>query len=194
MPRAVQVVGEDDHVLFNDGTNLWESFACARAVDGSVSCWGSNRYGQLGDGKMGAQASRTEPARVSPLPFAVDISTTVHPASACAVDSSGGVWCWGTSGLVDSPTPVAIPELSEARLLAKDGGGGVCVARVNGTVACVERTRAPTFARVMRSVSGLTSAHLLTSRCAVARSQLYCWTGDETDEGFEARPIANVCR
>jgi alpha-tubulin suppressor-like RCC1 family protein len=71
------------------------SHTCAQRVDGSLWCWGSNRFGQLGTGD-------TEP-RLTPTEVAPDIlGTNVAAAYAggahtCAVKTDGSVWCWGNN-------------------------------------------------------------------------------------------------
>jgi alpha-tubulin suppressor-like RCC1 family protein len=95
---AVQVAAGDD-------------FACARFGDGTVSCWGDDGAGQLGNGQIQTFATA---APVQNLNDAVDICAgTGH---ACAVRSGGQLVCWGsnwagqlgdgTNMIVDSPTPV----------------------------------------------------------------------------------------
>ena len=68
------------------------SSTCAVLMGGSVSCWGSNGYGQLGIGNMppipGPQ----------PVPGLTGV-TTIRGASDgnhfCALTTAGAVWCWG---------------------------------------------------------------------------------------------------
>jgi len=68
-------------------------FSCALKSDGTVSCWGFDNFGQLGDGT--ADPSRATPATVAGLSGIVDIATgELH---ACAIDGQGKVSCWGSS-------------------------------------------------------------------------------------------------
>jgi alpha-tubulin suppressor-like RCC1 family protein len=74
--------------------------ACLLKTDGSVYCWGSNNYGQIGNG--------TAPG-TTPIPYAVSVgnlgqtatsistSDSEYPVS-CASTADGGVWCWGGNG------------------------------------------------------------------------------------------------
>lgn len=67
-------------------------FACARKTDGTVSCWGRNQYGQLGDGST---TNRTSPIGVSGLSGTGDL--TVGDSHACVVMSNGRARCWGNN-------------------------------------------------------------------------------------------------
>jgi hypothetical protein len=69
-----------------------ESHACALAV-GEVWCWGANYAGQTG---TGARSVAELPHKVTfPETTMVSVSTTYEHA--CAVSSSGKVYCWGSS-------------------------------------------------------------------------------------------------
>lgn len=66
--------------------------ACA-LVAGSVSCWGSNLYGQLGRGGL------TSPGTLVPAPVAGSRTYTALSSgtrTSCAV-ATDGVYCWGSS-------------------------------------------------------------------------------------------------
>ena len=65
---------------------------CALLADGTVACWGGNQAGQLGRGEAEGDplVDSSVPARVAGL------SNVVSLDHSCAVDESGGVWCWGT--------------------------------------------------------------------------------------------------
>jgi alpha-tubulin suppressor-like RCC1 family protein len=67
--------------------------ACAIVTDGSLNCWGSNDYGELGIGSA-------TPATAHATPVAVPgMSSTAFAAvggnSVCAIPTNGGVKCWG---------------------------------------------------------------------------------------------------
>jgi len=70
---------------------------CARNVDGSIWCWGSNDYGQLGDG---SRASHATPAKVKGIDDAVELAAGGDRT--CARRASGAVYCWGRD-LLDDP-------------------------------------------------------------------------------------------
>lgn len=48
--------------------------ACALLVDGSVLCWGKNRFGQIGDGTTGGTTCGYDNCRRSPVPAKLCIS------------------------------------------------------------------------------------------------------------------------
>ncbi len=87
-----------------------ESF-CALLQDGSVVCWGQNDTGQLGRGPGASTYGSETPARVVEIPKIVSLGRS------CAVDETGGTWCWGTgpylrddtNGTTTEQTPVKLP-------------------------------------------------------------------------------------
>ncbi|MEM9487576.1 MAG: hypothetical protein AAGC55_00460, partial [Myxococcota bacterium] len=88
---------------------------CAIKTDSSVWCWGDNGHGQLGVGSE--LAYRASPAPVAGLPSgAARLSSSTHADHQCAIEPSGGLWCWGKNhrgqlgdGTVsDSHWPVAV--------------------------------------------------------------------------------------
>lgn len=113
--------------------------ACALLSTGTVKCWGSNQYGQVGDGS-GVLRAET-PVEVAGLTNAVQIS--VGEYFACAVRTGGQVVCWGrnNNGQLgdgtdsDRPTPVAVPGLTALDVSA--GGNHACARRTGtGEVVC----------------------------------------------------------
>ena len=66
--------------------------ACAARTDGSVWCWGSNLYGQLGDGTI---VDRSRPAAV--LGISDVIQVTAGWAHTCALRKTGTIACWGNT-------------------------------------------------------------------------------------------------
>ena len=79
------------------GTDVdWRSLAagghhaCAIKQDGGLWCWGSNRFGQLGNGS--GETART-PARVGQENDWVNVAVGTNHT--CGVRSDGSAWCWG---------------------------------------------------------------------------------------------------
>ncbi|MGE0550011.1 MAG: RCC1 repeat-containing protein [Kofleriaceae bacterium] len=88
------------------------AMTCARLLDDSVSCWGANSSGELGDGTLFWRAT---PGPVANGLKAVELATKY--SHTCARSADGAVWCWGlnangqlgdgtTSGVV---TPIVTP-------------------------------------------------------------------------------------
>lgn len=65
---------------------------CALHADGTVTCWGDNEYGQLGNGTLGIAA---DPALVIDLPPAVQI--TAGSSHTCIRANDGTPLCWGSN-------------------------------------------------------------------------------------------------
>jgi len=61
-------------------------------MDGSLWCWGSNGFGQLGDG---TNEARDIPTRIgSALNWAAIAAGKYHT---CAIETDGSLWCWGSN-------------------------------------------------------------------------------------------------
>jgi alpha-tubulin suppressor-like RCC1 family protein len=65
--------------------------ACAVLVDGSVHCWGNGGAGQLGNG---SKSNALTPVQVTGLVGGFT-SVSLGELVGCAVQSAGGVQCWG---------------------------------------------------------------------------------------------------
>ena len=70
---------------------------CARTSDGQITCWGDNRWGQLGVG----DASSVPPGVLRTVHVTVDtpldatLSISAGAAHTCALRDGGAVYCWG---------------------------------------------------------------------------------------------------
>jgi alpha-tubulin suppressor-like RCC1 family protein len=67
-------------------------FACARHQSGTISCWGDNGAGQLGNGNTN---NTTTPVTVNGVTDALQLATGLHHT--CALRTGGAVWCWGSN-------------------------------------------------------------------------------------------------
>lgn len=134
LPEAVTNPASDVIAVSGNST-----FGCSLTSGGAVACWGSNNHGQLGNG------GNTD----SPVPLAVSglssgaVAISVGFDVACAINSAGGVQCWGDnqSGLlgngstVDSNVPVDVTGLS-SDVANISVSGFACVVTSGGAVKC----------------------------------------------------------
>ena len=114
------------------------NFSCALGSGGSVSCWGRNVNGQLGDGTT---TTRYHPAAVSGLAGAVSI--VAGDSHACALLGDATVRCWGINAsgqlgdgsVVQRTTPVQVSSLSGVLSLSA-GRNHTCAVVNDGSVRC----------------------------------------------------------
>jgi alpha-tubulin suppressor-like RCC1 family protein len=113
-------------------------FNCAVIHDGTVSCWGRNSRGQVGDGTL---TNRPTPVPVPGLEDVVALATgAIH---ACALLGNGQVRCWGanTNGQLgdgtttDRPAPTPVVGLPSAVAVAA-GAAHTCAVLTDGTARC----------------------------------------------------------
>jgi alpha-tubulin suppressor-like RCC1 family protein len=181
---------------------------CAIQTDGSLWCWGSNDYGELGDGTTTGQPV---PELVSPGTRWASVSISYH--SVCGIQTDGSLWCWGENDhgeLGDGTTAEQhLPErigastswasvtcgLAFACGTQVDGSlwcwGDDCVGELGDGVSCAcfptEPTNCHAYApeQIATSASWKTVAGSPYSQhaCAIqADSSLWCWGYD----GFNA--------
>lgn len=132
---AVAVLNLTDAVSMTGGS--FDRF-CALHASGTVSCWGSNSTGALGNGNKIDQAS---PVAVTGLAGAVQVASGDGHACALLVDST--VRCWGSNGegqlgngaFADSLTPVAVTGLANVTMISA-GVGHTCAVLADGTARC----------------------------------------------------------
>ena len=173
--------------------------SCALIPGSGVRCWGRNSYGQLGDGTY------TD----SSVPVvAAGISGEITSISAgyfhtCAVDSGGGVICWGANAYgqlgdgtyEDRQTPVPVTGFASGGIAAVSAGyrhtcgltesGGVKCWGDNSSGQLGDGTYSGSLVPV--DVSGLLSGVVevragYRHTCAVtSRGEMLCW--GRNDEG-----------
>jgi alpha-tubulin suppressor-like RCC1 family protein len=92
-PTPVRVEGITSATSVGAG----QAHTCASLADGTVECWGDNRYGQLGEGNYG---NGTPGSNFSPTPVQVPGIADAASVSAggwftCALLSGSTIECWG---------------------------------------------------------------------------------------------------
>lgn len=118
------------------------SHSCAVHDDGSISCWGDNGYGQLGNGTVFSSAL---PVPVQGITDAIAVATSsgwdyVH---SCALHQNGAVSCWGgneegqlgNGAKEQSSVPVQVKGITDAVAIAIDWHHS-CVVHQNGSISC----------------------------------------------------------
>jgi alpha-tubulin suppressor-like RCC1 family protein len=131
LPSPVPVAGLDDVTQLTSG----DGFFVALHADGTVSGWGLNAYGELGDDVD----RHPVPTAIPGLHDIVEIGSGRYHVM--AVDADGNVWAWGWNAMdhlgdptaPSSPTPIRVPNLTNIVQVA--GGAFHSVAlRADGTV------------------------------------------------------------
>ena len=122
--------------------------SCALLGDGSIICWGSNEFGELGDG---SSTDRTSPVPVTGISTATSIA--LGSSHSCVLLTDGSVQCWGNNGngqLGDGTNtirfaPVSVLGITSGRSIALGGvrihNSGIacensCAVLTNGSVKC----------------------------------------------------------
>lgn len=117
------------------------SQSCAVTTAGAAKCWGSNEYGQLGDGTT---KTSYDPVTVSSMSSGVK-AVAVGRSHACALSTSGGVKCWGDDyegqlgndgSAAGSPTPVQVTGLTSGVKAIAAGDLHSCAITSAGAVHC----------------------------------------------------------
>ena len=83
-------------IIYNSGQiSAGGAQTCAILDNGSVSCWGNNNHGQLGDGTT---TDRNTPAQISSLGAGrTAVAISIGSYHTCAILDDGSVSCWGNN-------------------------------------------------------------------------------------------------
>lgn len=156
---------------------------CAILDDGSAQCWGSNYYGQLGDG---TSIDRWAPVTVLQLSRKV-ISISAAEKNSCVSLVDRTVKCWGNNDdgqlgdntNISSTLPVAVKNYLQEQITS--GASHACHLSKNGRVRCWGSSygRAPTLIE-----NGVVDAIQISSRgnhtCALLLSgEVKCWGSNQ---------------
>ena len=115
--------------------------SCAILADGDIECWGSNQFGELGNGTTG-NGTPTPQQVIGFTDDNVAVEVTAGRYNTCAIDDDAALWCWGNEvrvpdgpGFGDVTAPVEITSLPDVvdvslgythgcAVRDPDGGGG----------------------------------------------------------------------
>lgn len=126
---------------------------CALDVEGSVWCWGSGRFGQLGDGSGvfnpgGGYRAQSTPLRIDQSRTGLAVAIAASERNTCLLNGSGEVFCWGdnelgqlgvgTSGATTGTSAPRDPVISERM-------GVIRQLRLGGRHACATNTAGETW-------------------------------------------------
>jgi alpha-tubulin suppressor-like RCC1 family protein len=176
---------------------------CTLTAAGGTVCWGSNQYGQIGDGTT---ILRTTPTNVN-LPFGVT-ALTGNWGHTCAVTPSGGAKCWGWNdyGQLGDGTktqrllPTDVSGLTSGVSKIAAGYGHTCAIVTGGALKCWGADFSPSSnagqlgngsnsgALAPGNVTGLTSGVLAVATgrnftCAVTGTGgVKCWGANDFDQ------------
>ena len=123
---------------------------CALVTGGEMRCWGSNDYGNLGNGTLTDSASPvTVTVSLNGPPLSGIASITAGLQHTCGLTTGGRIQCWGDNywgqlgngTLIDSPSPVTVTLSAGGDPLTgmvSVSGGGVhtCALTSQGGVKC----------------------------------------------------------
>lgn len=192
------VSGLDDGLYVAAG----QDHNCAVRAGGTMSCWGSNQGGQLGDGSSGGE----ENSPVDVVSAFVAAGVTAGAAHSCAWSSTGAAVCWGCDelgqlgdGAAVLPDSCGCPGGSAGCSLTTTavlgalvfgeldaGNAHVCARADVGTVSCwgdngfgqlgdgtTAMGEEPAPASALSAVDAIDSGFDFS--CAVEAGQVLCW-------------------
>ena len=208
----VEVAGITDATAVTAGWN----HSCALHEDGTISCWGDNTYGALGNGQgtvdwKDDSADSLAPVEVLGITNATAVAS--NSGHSCALREDGTISCWGNNGSGQlgnrqsrddgsdshSSVPVEVADIADATAVTA-GQDHSCALHEDGTVSCwgnnydgqlgngqsqdyenrsVEN-RYGTYSWVPTGVAGITDATAISAgrehSCAVHRTgAISCW-------------------
>jgi len=115
---------------------------CALTIAGAVQCWGSNGFGQLGQGDFATHDGPT-PVGVLNNVTVTTLATSSTSKATCALTDQSEVWCWGSLyrfHINSTPAPLTTAAGIKVKATAVAVGyGHVCIVTLTGDTQCLGR-------------------------------------------------------
>ncbi|MFH1809934.1 MAG: RCC1 repeat-containing protein [Pseudomonadota bacterium] len=122
------------------GLALAEELTCALRDDATVWCTGDATASALGSGSTGGATALPQQVLLADVdePLQGVVSMAGRGNTFCAVDDSGGLWCWGSGyyGQLGQGTTSSAPRAVNVRDASAEPMQGIAQVGVGGTHAC----------------------------------------------------------
>lgn len=165
--------------------SLGSDFGCIN-FSATVSCWGANDHGQLGNG---TKTNSPNLVKVTGLANISNVSAGGH--FACALDVNKETYCWGENasgqlGITPGPDQsTRIPTGASAAVFIASGADSLCSLKLSGEVSCVGDNSAGQSGSIILSAIPLLNSSVSSliavssgaeTTCAIdANGALKCW-------------------
>jgi alpha-tubulin suppressor-like RCC1 family protein len=127
-----------------------DTHTCLRKTNGSLYCWGDNRFGQLGTGD---KVMRSAPTRIDfgglgvakvLLPSGAGEISSDLTVFTCAITTDDNLYCWGdnrfgqlgTGDTTSTPKPALVKVLGPRVSKATNGSGHTCAQTTDSALFC----------------------------------------------------------
>lgn len=170
---------------------------CARLSNGTVRCWGYNRYGGVGNNTSNTVAPYQQPTPVTVSGISNAVKVATGAASSCALLADGTVKCWGggasgqlgNGAYADSLVPVSVLNLTG--VVDIDLGSGHACAKTSlaqlwcwgenwggqlGNNSSID-VSSPVLAKLPKNVTEFDIHN--DASCAIASGDVFCWGYEE---------------
>jgi len=167
LAKDISVSGEVDATAGNQSTSCAVGKAGTGMVDGALYCWGSNKYGQIGGGSTGAQA--TAVTKATQIPSIRDVAGTLSTAYTATRVVSGSR---GSCAVLSS---VTISSVTKTNQVACWGNNEFGALGTGETMSLSKNDNRPTLVaglsnQIVTDIAG--GGHRF---CAVITQNVYCW-------------------
>ena len=199
VPVKVAGIADAAAITASGGSGWTYGHSCALHEDGTISCWGNNWVGQLGNGQSGRNELSSVPVGVADIADATAITT--GDEHSCALHEDGTISCWGNNraGQLgdgtedDSSVPVRVSGITDATAITASGAHS-CALRQDGTISCWGNNRAGQLGNgtwdassVPVGVVGITDAAAIAAgyehSCALYEDgTISCWGAGSDDQ------------